>query len=122
MMKYNRGVIGLGLWSNPKPDNGYTTVSQLKSFKKRAKKGDIIFLYESGIGFIAYGIYTGEIFAPQFKSERAPGWSPQERQEHIGIVKWKKIATPFKTGHGPKTLFKIKNIQPFLNKISLEHE
>ena len=101
MIKRNLAYIGLGCniddYSNRTKAKGFTTPKQFEKFKKNAKKGDKIYLYQNGVGYIQYGYYTGIIYVtgPSSRArELAPDWRITEIQKHIQVDKWIPISNP----------------------------
>ena len=125
MIKNNRGYIGLGLTKEINTDtnnNKYyeyrltqknTTPHQFNLFLKRAAIGDIIVLYENGVGHIYRGIYTGNIIIPKIGSEIAPDWNITEIQKHIEVREWVKIEKQSTKTALRKTLVEIKESKFF---------
>ena len=97
MLNRNMSYICLG-FNNLDYINGTkkagTTFKQLENFKNKSDIGDIILLYQSKVGYVAYGKYNGEISKPKSRDEEAPDWPHNAFQEHIGIDKWINISNP----------------------------
>ena len=59
MIERNLAYIGLGddrdEYISRSNANGFTTPKQFEKFEKEAKKGDKIYLYQKGVGYIKYG-------------------------------------------------------------------
>ena len=101
MIKRNLAYIGLGNdsddYSNRCISKKFTTPKQFEKFKKDAREGDKIYLYQNGKGYIQYGYYTGIIHEPGATSvarELAPDWRITEIQKHIQVDKWIPISNP----------------------------
>jgi hypothetical protein len=101
MIKRNLAYIGLGSgndeYTGRCESNGFTTPKQFEKFKKDAKKGDKIYLYQNGVGYIQYGYYTGIIYVtgPSSRAlELAPDWRITEIQKHIQVDQWIPISNP----------------------------
>ena len=101
MTKRNLAYIGLGHsndeYTSRSESKGFTTPKQFEKFKKNAKKGDKIYLYQNGVGYIQYGYYTGIIYVtgPSSRArELAPDWRITEIQKHIQVDKWIPISNP----------------------------
>ena len=106
MLKNNRGFIGFGKPEEKREEKTTnTTIKQFTKFKEMANQGDNIYLYQNKVGIIAMGKYTGEYYEPQFMDEKAPDWSVDEKQCHIGIQKWNILSDPIKYTPLPLTLY-----------------
>ena len=101
MIKRNLAYIGFGRgndeYTSRSESKGFTTPKQFEKFKKNAKKGDKIYLYQNGVGYIQYGYYTGIIYVtgPSSRArELAPDWRITEIQKHIQVDKWIPVSNP----------------------------
>ena len=101
MIKRNLAYIGIANdrddYSSRTSSTGFTTPKQFEKFKKNAKKGDKIYLYQNGVGYIQYGYYTGIIYVtgPSSRArELAPDWRITEIQKHIQVDRWIPISNP----------------------------
>ena len=116
MIKRNLAYIGFGRgndeYTSRSESKGFTTPKQFEKFKKNARKGDKIYLYQNRKGYIHYGYYTGMIYEPGITScawELAPGWGITEIQKHIQVDKWVSISNPAMPDVVPRvTLVEIK--------------
>jgi len=100
MIRRNLCYIGLGNnrtdYEDRMKKKGNSTPKQFTKFERLAKSGDLIYLYENKVGYIAYGEYTGEIIEPQKGCELAPYWSKEEIQKHIRVKNWIQMKNPIK--------------------------
>ena len=95
-----------------------STIKQLANFRKKSEVGDYIFLYECGVGYIAYGKFNGIISEPTNREEEAPNWPHNCIQQHIGVEEWIYVDNPTTKYFFRPTLCLIhKNREEILNSV-----
>ena len=95
-----------------------TTPKQIANFENKANIGDIILLYQSKVGYIAYGYYNGRVLEPTNREEEAPRWPPGTIQKHVEVDEWKSIRNPMLKYFYRQTLCQIqKNSQMIFEEV-----
>ena len=98
-----------------------STIKQLENFINKNEVGDYILLYECRVGYIAYGIFNGNITEPNSSEDKAPSWPANSIQKHFGVEKWIFIDNPTTKYFFRPTLCMIKkNKEEILNSIKIK--